>query len=112
MVLIGFNHEKRGIRERGFADDAAWGQTRWSSIKRKRQQAAALQTLRACQRVVHPRQGVRNHWDQRRDQTRPYGDRHVVGSERRWWPLSAGIKRWGTAIRTRKLSVFRVNAEL
>ena len=26
--LVGCNHEKRGIRERGFADDAIWGQTR------------------------------------------------------------------------------------
>ncbi len=40
---------------KGFGDDAVWGQTRWSRIK-KRRQAAALQTLRACQRQLHPRQ--------------------------------------------------------
>jgi len=33
-ALVGFNHEKRGIRESGFADDAAWGQTRCSRIKK------------------------------------------------------------------------------
>ena len=42
-----------------------WGQTRCLGMKTKRQQAVALQTLRACQRPLHPRQGVRNHWDQR-----------------------------------------------
>jgi len=63
---------------KGVADDAAWGQTRWSRIKRKRQQAAALQTLRACQRPLHPRQRVTNHRDQRRKATGPNGDRHVV----------------------------------
>ena len=78
MVLIRFNHEKRGTRERGFADDAAWGQTRYWCIRTKRQQAAALQTLRACHRPLHPPQRVRYHRDQRRDRTRPHGDRHVV----------------------------------
>ncbi|MGC8990948.1 MAG: hypothetical protein ACP5MD_12580, partial [Verrucomicrobiia bacterium] len=42
-----------------------WGQTRCSRIKTKRQQAAALQALRAYQRPLHRRQRVRNHWDQR-----------------------------------------------
>ncbi len=42
-----------------------WGQTRCLCIKTKRQQAVALQTLRAYQRPLHPRQRVRNHWDQR-----------------------------------------------
>jgi len=41
--------------------------------KTKRQQAAALQTLRACQRPLHARQRVRNHHDNRRDRMGPYG---------------------------------------
>ncbi len=31
----------------------------------KRQQAAALQALRACHRTLHLQQRVKNHWDQR-----------------------------------------------
>ncbi len=112
MILIGFNHEKRGIRERGFADDAAWGQTRCLGMTTKRQQAAALQTLRACQYPLHPPQRVRYHRDQRRDRIRPHGDRHVVGSERRRLSLGAGVNGWRTTVRTGKFSVFRVNAEL
>ncbi len=73
-----FQPRKARSTRKGFADDAVWGQTRCSSIKTKRQQAAALQTLRACQRPVHPQQRVRNHRDQRRDPTGPHGDRHVV----------------------------------
>ena len=41
-----------------------WGQTRCLGIETKRQQAAALQTLRVCQRPLHPRQRVRYRWDQ------------------------------------------------
>ncbi|HOK79143.1 MAG TPA: hypothetical protein PLW35_15635, partial [Verrucomicrobiota bacterium] len=41
-----------------------WGQTRCLGMKTKRQQAAALQALRAYQRPLHPRQRVKNHWDQ------------------------------------------------
>ncbi|HOK79077.1 MAG TPA: hypothetical protein PLW35_15300, partial [Verrucomicrobiota bacterium] len=81
-------------------------------IETKRQQAAALQTLRACQRALHLQQRVRDHWDQGRDRMGPYGDRHAVGSEPHRPPLGSGAKRWGVTIRTRKLSVFRVNAEL
>jgi len=47
-------------------------------MQTKRQQAAALQTLRACQRHQHPRQRVKDHRDQGRDRMGPYGDRHVV----------------------------------
>ncbi len=42
---------------------------------------------------------------------RPYGDRHVVGSECRGPSLGEGLERWGTVIRTRKFSVFRVNRD-
>ncbi len=42
-----------------------WGQAHCLCITTKRQQAAALQALRACQSPLHPRQRVRNHWDQR-----------------------------------------------
>ncbi len=73
-----------------------WGQTRCLCIKTKRQQAAALQTLRAYQRPLHPRQRVKYHSDQRRDRMGPYGDRHVVGLQRRRaapWPRLV----WGLA---------------
>ena len=86
---------------------AIWGQTRCLGMKTKRQQAAALQALRAYQRPVHPRRRVGNHRDQRRDRMGPYGDRHVVGSERHMPSLGAGAKRWGTKFKTRKLSVLR-----
>jgi len=46
-------------------DVKIWGQTRCLGIETKRQQAAALQALRAYQRPLHPRQRVRNHRDQR-----------------------------------------------
>ena len=59
-----------------------WGQTRCLAIETKRQQAAALQTLRGYQRAPHPRQRVRNHWDQRPDLMGRYGDRHVVWAYR------------------------------
>ncbi len=45
-----------------------WGQALCLGRKTKRQQAAALQTLRAYQRPLHP--------------LGPYGDRHVVWAER------------------------------
>jgi len=89
-----------------------WGHTRCLGMETKRQQAAALQTLRACQRPMHPRQRVKEHRDQRRDRIRRYGDRHVVGSERRGLRFGAGVKGWRTTSGTRRLSVFRVNAEL
>ncbi|HOK76176.1 MAG TPA: hypothetical protein PLW35_00470 [Verrucomicrobiota bacterium] len=41
-----------------------WFQTRCLRTRTKRQQAAALQALRAYQRPLHPRQRGRNHWDQ------------------------------------------------
>ncbi len=40
-------------------------QARWLRIETKRQQAAALQTLRAYQRPLHPRRRVRNYRDRR-----------------------------------------------
>ena len=42
-----------------------WFQARCLRIETKRQQAAALQALRAYQRPLHPRQRGRNHFDQR-----------------------------------------------
>ncbi len=88
------------------------GQARCLCRRTKRRQAAALQTLRAYQRSLHPRQRVGNHWDQRHDRMGRNGDRHVIGSEGHNSSLGAGGKRWGTTIRTRKLSVFSVNAEV
>ncbi|HOK78461.1 MAG TPA: hypothetical protein PLW35_12160, partial [Verrucomicrobiota bacterium] len=55
-----------------------WGQARCLGRKTKRQQAAALQTLRAYHRPLHPRLRGRNHRDQRRGRMGPYGDRHGV----------------------------------
>jgi len=65
-----------------------WCQARCLRIRTKRQQAAALQALRAYQRPLHPRQRVRNRLDQRRDRM-PSGDRHAVGSERHRSSLGA-----------------------
>ena len=42
-----------------------WFQARRLGMNTKRQQAAALQALRANQRPLHPRQRLSNHWDQR-----------------------------------------------
>ncbi|HOK78612.1 MAG TPA: hypothetical protein PLW35_12945, partial [Verrucomicrobiota bacterium] len=75
-------------------------------------QAAALQALRAYQRPLHPRRRVRSYRDQRRDRMTRYGDRHIVGSERYRPSLGAGANGWRTTTRARKLSVFRVNAEV
>jgi len=89
-----------------------WFQASWLCIRTKRQQAAALQALRAYQRLLHTRRRVRSHWDHRRDRMGPYGDRHGVGAELRRSSFGTGAKRWGNAIRTGKLSVFRVNGVL
>ncbi len=99
-------------RFRGLSKGGVWGQARCLAIKTKRQQAAALETLRAYQRPMHPRQRVTNHRDGRPDPMGPYGDRHVVGSERCRLSLGAGLKGWHHGIRTRTISSFRVNAEL
>jgi len=48
-----------------------WFQARCLHIKTKRQQAAALQTLRAYQRPLHPRRRAKNHWGQRHDPMGP-----------------------------------------
>jgi len=46
------------------SNEAISGQTRCLCTNTKRQQAAALQALRAYQRPLHPLQRVKRHWDQ------------------------------------------------
>jgi len=79
------------------SNGAIWGQTRYLGIRTKRQQAAALQTLRACQRPQHQRQRVDNHRDQRRDRMGPYGDRHVVWAQKQSGSKLPHSKRFASA---------------